>query len=234
VVILPKINEEFPRERLVLYYYWNLTPVVKEIDYKAYQKAIQSTGYIRIHILFVMKKGLVDEYSDKFDLGRRHSLNAQEILERVNERIDSPTSIQNIHFHLNKLIKFNLLEIVGNFVEGNHSIKYFCRTAKWFKTSQTSHEEAISRQNEIISKLLNDKVKIKKSDERMMDEILVSRKDANLNAEKWIETNFEALHAFNFDFNFLQDLLQEIFMVGTKASKNLEVVSDKINLWEEN
>lgn len=114
----------------MLYNIWKTIPVIKRMGSAEYQVAKQE---VRGLVLEILRKGITEATeSPGFSSRIRHALNAQELLEEVNNCIESQIKLPNIYFHLQKLQDAGLVEVVVNIRKGKHDVAYFCRTAKFF------------------------------------------------------------------------------------------------------
>ncbi len=136
-------SERVKTERIILDTYWESIPAAKSLDINNYD-----FHPIRSNILRILYDGLLEEETEEVKK-KRHVLNASEILDELNKRIDSgklldskkgkrevlikPISITNLYFHLNKLIDIGVIVVVTELLEGPHNrnkTKYYGRIAR--------------------------------------------------------------------------------------------------------
>jgi len=89
---------------------------------------------VRYFLINYIHQGKEDEYNRRNNLRRRHAFSAYELYVAYKEEILDQKAhkftVQNIHFHLKKLLDADLIYVVTSIVEGNHRIKYYGQTAK--------------------------------------------------------------------------------------------------------
>ncbi|MCH8906843.1 MAG: hypothetical protein IH840_07115, partial [Candidatus Heimdallarchaeota archaeon] len=126
----------------ILYTYWATIPTRKNIDILTADKIRNQP--VRYFLLDYIHQGKEDEYSKRNNLRRRHAFSAHELYIAYKDEVlgeqEHKFTIQNIHFHLKKLLETDLIYIVTSIVEGNHRIKYYGQTAKITLLKQKSSE----------------------------------------------------------------------------------------------
>ncbi|MFW9854879.1 MAG: hypothetical protein ACFFFG_07445 [Candidatus Thorarchaeota archaeon] len=123
--------------------HWESLPPAKSFDIRNYED-----HPLRSTILRILYDGLSNQVPSEIKR-KRHVLNASEILEELNKRIEAgrivdskkgkettlikPVSITNLYFHLNKLIDLGLIKVIAELLEGSHKrnkTKYYGRVAR--------------------------------------------------------------------------------------------------------
>ncbi len=136
----PEKTQFNPRDRQVLYDFWNKLPPIKLV--KDAEK-IYYAHTVRILILKSLGEGL-SEASERPDSQKiiRRALSAQEIYQRVQHykeikrQIDGvdwkdfEVSLNNLYFHIQKMEEANLIQTIAILREGRHNVSYYGRTAQ--------------------------------------------------------------------------------------------------------
>ncbi|MFX0117274.1 MAG: hypothetical protein ACFFB3_22195 [Candidatus Hodarchaeota archaeon] len=129
--------ESLSNDRVTLFEFWKRIPAIKVVDRTLLDFTDQQ---VRRLILGILRQGIEEESSnEESDKRIRHALNAQELLERVNEQLEEKVKLPNIYFHLQKLQDSDFIEAAAILREGKHDVAYFGRTAKLFIFEDMSH-----------------------------------------------------------------------------------------------
>lgn len=131
------------QDRKILYDHWQSIPGKKFLNIPDHLHPIRST------VLYILREGIMND-EPGYEGEVRHSLNALEIQELINKRIEKgklkinkkgkisksitkPISITNLYFHLNSLIDANLIITVASLKEGpqgKNKTNYYGRVAR--------------------------------------------------------------------------------------------------------
>lgn len=104
-------------------------PLLLEIDQEMYESSqIQA----RFEIIDVLAIGIDDIYPGTQEVKKRRVLNASEIKEEINKRLNHKIKKSNLYFHLKKLEEIGFIELVNSLPYGKREIAYYGRTARAF------------------------------------------------------------------------------------------------------
>lgn len=191
--------------RIALYYYWNELPLVRELDEDTYSQSKLDRQNIRHEILQLLRKGMIDPQFHMHNHGKRHCLNAHEILVAINaeKAEENHVTIQNIHFHLNKLIDLGMVQVATTLIEGNHKVRYFGRTHKWFRRKErdvkVQFKEVLPRIEKLV---LHKQPSIDVSAvHHLLDQLISKQSKLRTTLYRWIEKNYDDLYQQGIDLN---------------------------------
>lgn len=206
------------KERKILYDYWQNLQTFKEYPEEIASKIIHQP--IREDILVILRNGLEEEINDQKYY--RYAMSANELLDEVNKRREDIVKKTNLYFHLKKLEDSGFIREVVSYIEGNHKIRYFGRTAKLF-TFSSSH--SIEKLFMPLKKIL---VCNKTLSELEIEALFGTLKDreqiigqATLD---WIESNIDMLDDLHIDLSEFSKILSYL----TVSDKQLSAINRKI------
>lgn len=116
-----------------LFDFWQESPILLYIDLELYNSIISP----RTEIIAVLARGKRDIHPVKNQIEYRRALSASEIIDAVNkileDRGQEPVKKSNMFFHIQKLMKQGLLQVVGQLPYGKERhTSYYGRTARMF------------------------------------------------------------------------------------------------------
>ncbi|MCE7734876.1 MAG: hypothetical protein GPJ54_08375 [Candidatus Heimdallarchaeota archaeon] len=122
---LQSVDKEFSEK---LFKFWKTTPTVKVLDVKTFKAIFNAEA--RMLIIDVLSDGFTDinPISEKSEI--RHALSAKEISEAINIKHETKLEKSNLYFHINHLVKSELVEIVAQIPSGKRVTTYYGRSSK--------------------------------------------------------------------------------------------------------
>ncbi|MFX1538137.1 MAG: hypothetical protein ACFFDI_28410, partial [Promethearchaeota archaeon] len=116
------------QEWFQIYEFWKDVPMFLEVEEEVFKKIVLQK--FREAILTTLRKGITDDFTEKYNLPRRHAMSALELLPFLREKLQYNVRLSNVYFHLEKLEKANLIRKIAKRLEGKHFVTYYGRTAK--------------------------------------------------------------------------------------------------------
>ena len=106
-----------------LYGYWTKVPLIEEVDEYTFREIARQP--FRDAILWILRTGIIEE-----NKRRRYVLSAPEMLPFIRTKLKNKVSLTNVYFHLEKLVKHNLIKKILTQKEGKTFVTYYGRTSK--------------------------------------------------------------------------------------------------------
>lgn len=220
----------------ILYTYWETIPLTKKIDFLTNKMGSQP---VRKFLLSYIRQGKEDEYSKTNNIRKRHAFTAHELYtaykEEMTDQQDNKFTVQNIHFHLKKLLEADLVYVVASIVEGNHRVKYYGRTAKM--TVVQDVEELYKQEQKIaidtFTKLLT-KLNPNVSEDKII-RLLNKTFEAKINLMKniifpWLEEYYDLTYDSNVDLNYLSEYLSGLSTIDRGTIQLLKTLARMFKL----
>lgn len=205
-----------------VYEFWKDVPTIIEIKQETFNKVVNQE--FRGAILDILRKGIVDEYTQENELPRRHAMSAPEMLPKIREKLESEVKLSNVYFHLEKLEKANLIREVVKKLEGKHNITYYGRTSKFIicRKSEDSEPHELKFLNSVYKLTETMKIDIDKQKLNKIAEKIQSRTDELYQMEKeWIKNNHETLFELDIDVLVLFDFMVKYLRGSDPIVQNL-------------
>lgn len=198
--------------------FWKDVQIIIEIEEDTFNNVVDQE--FRGAILEILRKGILD----KQKLSTRHAMSAQEMLPKIQEKLESEVKLTNVYFHLEKLEKAGLIREITKKLEGRHYVKYFGRTSKLIicGKSEDTESQKVRFLNPVykIGEAL--KVNINKQRLNEIAEAIQYRRDELYHFEKeWIEKNHETLSNLDIDVLDLFVFLKEYLRTSDPVMQNL-------------
>jgi Fe2+ or Zn2+ uptake regulation protein len=198
--------------------FWKDVQTIIEIEEDTFNNVVDQE--FRGAILEILRKGILD----KQKLSTRHAMSAQEMLPKIQEKLESEVKLTNVYFHLEKLEKAGLIREITKKLEGRHYVKYFGRTSKLIicGKSEDTESQKVRFLNPVykIGEAL--KVNINKQRLNEIAEAIQYRRDELYHFEKeWIEKNHETLSNLDIDVLDLFVFLKEYLRTSDPVMQNL-------------
>jgi hypothetical protein len=227
-------------EKTILYDYWESVPKAESLDIRNYE-----SHPIRSTVLRILYDGLFGQILREKQK-KRHVLNASEILDELNKRIETgriigskkgksvpitkPVSITNLYFHLNKLIDNGLIVVVTELLEGPHKrnkTKYYGRVAK--QLFITDEEESLQMYKrrfdafERIAKVLG--LPLPEDYADFPNRYLTLKKARYKAIENWVVKNERAIYDMSQENQDFGDVYEFLKMMDSHFSNKYEELS---------
>ncbi|MFX1514228.1 MAG: winged helix-turn-helix domain-containing protein [Promethearchaeota archaeon] len=212
----------------ILFEFWKSVPIVQIIPdpHASLFKFINQD--VRGAILDLLREGIEDEIKAGTKR-RRFSLNARELQKYVNNRLLTPIKLSNIYFHLQKLEKQNLIQVVAIKKEGKHHAAYYGRTAKFFIFNDTSKEiRTIMRQTlhtliaRINPKWENRRINL------LLDNFFNHKENQFKSALAWIEKHEDLLTNLEVDIGEIYFLLEHLGISDSQISSSYRQLAESL------
>ncbi len=198
--------------------FWKDVQTIAEIEENTFNNVVDQE--FRGTILEILRKGILD----KQKLSTRHAMSAQEMLPKIQEKLESEIKLTNVYFHLEKLEKAGLIREITKKLEGRHYVKYFGRTSKLIicGNSEDTESQKVRFLNPVYK--IGEALKINISKQRLNEiaEAIQHRRDELYHLEKeWIEKNHETLSSLDIDVLDLFVFLKEYLRASDPVMQNL-------------
>lgn len=177
---LQTVDKEFIDK---IFNFWKSTPTVKVLDIKTFKTIFNAEA--RHLIIDVLSNGISDLNPITEETEVRHALSAKEIAKAIANKHELKLEKSNLYFHINHLVKSELVTIVAQIPLGKRVTTYYGRSSKVCVT--TSGDKKDHKYHEI---LLSD---------RLVDLILA--KNPNLNRGVIIDdlADLETIQFYDYD-----------------------------------
>lgn len=204
--------------RKILYTFWDNLPLLAIIEVST--KEIYSNE-TRVSIIRLLKEGIEDKIDG--ERKKRYALNARELLDLVNNELNTDMSIHTFYFHLQKLQKTGIIYSVTTVHEGRHNIAYFGRTAKNFFFEDRKQEEEKYRnmlfETGKLAKILNSKLSEDVFKE-YTNEIVELNQERYRKVQDWLSKHEKEVNTEELD---LSKILSFLSRLGTAKERLNEI-----------
>jgi hypothetical protein len=154
-----------------IYNFREKIPDVSSIEMEDYSKSLEQTT--RMSIVMCLIKGIEphdDQLRKEFNITtpskRRYALSAKELQYLLNQDLEEEEhlTVNNVFYHLNILIEYGLVQLIGYLTLGNHRTNYYGRTSKFTVPVDMIENWMIEFEEKLFNPLINYLVKIKDAD----------------------------------------------------------------------
>lgn len=229
-----------PKNREILYKFWEELPeqrIVTEYEDDFFKH------YARKSTFSILGKGI----REKLPSGKivtRKALNAQEILQEINDALDMKfkikeerekydLSLHSLYFHLQKLEEVGFIQTVAILKEGRHNVAYYSRTARivLFKDEYTEDEKMKSAFSsmEKLMKIIDPEFESEKFKEYYEKYNKINEKNLDQIQRKIGEIQ-EQVYEADIDPNDIQRFLVLISQINPEYVKLFSKILEKIKI----
>ncbi|OLS16382.1 MAG: hypothetical protein HeimC3_54980 [Candidatus Heimdallarchaeota archaeon LC_3] len=235
---LQEITEENKKEEL--FKFWVKLPVFKVIPYP--EGWISIDQEVRKKILSILAEGIEEEWpSISGTKRRRRALSAKEIRENLtknlghtkeNKKEDEEYTLQNVYFHLQKLVEGEYIKEVASLSTGRRPIMYYGRTAKILIPSQqpeTKKKDSPFFNNLVqVIKYIHPELTLEEIEETFNQLDKTSNIDQEI-VKKWIEEKNNILQKVDVDYKELYLYLFKIRMMNSNTVSLYQKITEMLD-----
>lgn len=222
--------DSFQLKQQKLFEYWDNLKQIIMLDEDTFGKTKQE---VRKAINYAMLTGIKDTEPATGIQRKRHVLNAREIKEIAEEKLEKTIEKANLYFHLNEMEKIGIITVVDAMPitrESKRHTSYYGRTAKVFllEVDKEREELPILHREEFhqFLRILNPKLE-KEEYQETIDKLAAINRYRHDLFKIWLEDNEHQLNQVDLDFKELYSLIDlvsrydEKVFSGIKELKNL-------------
>ncbi|MFX1255352.1 MAG: hypothetical protein ACFFCZ_27365 [Promethearchaeota archaeon] len=205
--------------------YWESLDKIKILPVDEFDKLNQE---VRGAICDVLATGTDDVYPGTNEILKRHVLSANEIKDLVEKKLEREIKKNNLYFHLQELMKLNVIRIVDALkTKGGRGKKYsayYGRTAKMFLIGGPKEKKELNLlfEKEFLNllKRLNPEISINEL-KQVINDIGTIRQNDFTYFVSWLKTHESILDDLNIDFRDLFSLVNLLKIHDSKIFQGI-------------